>query len=144
MITGPMDCVRLFVERGLNQGDLRVVDQVFSPHCIRYGITSGVAEMLGIESHKQQITALRTAFPDLKVALEETIGAGHKVVCRLTFSGTQRGAWMGAAPTGRYANWGAIAVFHVVANKIQECWIAEDVYGALVQLRAVPDLLKAA
>ncbi|MBN1402346.1 MAG: ester cyclase [Anaerolineae bacterium] len=144
MITGPMDCIRLLIDRGWNEGNVFIVEQVYSPHCIRYDVTTGVAESLGLEAHKNEIRELRAAFPDLRVTLEEMIGAGHKVVCRLTFAGTQQGEWLGVAPTGRYANWGAIAIYRFVANKIQECWMAQDLYGALKQLRAVSLNRKAA
>ena len=137
MITGPMDSIRLLIDRGWNQGNVFVVEQVFSPHCIKYDITSGVAERMGIESHKSEIREMRESFPDLKVVIEEIIGSGHKVVCRLTMSGTQKGPWMGFPATGRYANWGCITIYRVVSNRIQECWVAQDTYGALRQLGTI-------
>ena len=136
MLCGPMDCIRMIVDRGWNQGDLKVIDELYSPHVIQYDVTSGVAEHVGLAGQKKQITELRAIFPDLHVAADEIIGMGHKVVARMTFSGTHRGLWLGISPTNRHVTWGCIVIYRFVSNQIQEAWVAEDLYGALRQLGA--------
>ena len=44
---------------------------------------------------------LRSAFPDFKATVEDILAEGDKVVVRQTWSGTQKGEWMGVPPTGR-------------------------------------------
>jgi predicted ester cyclase len=138
MLCGPMDCIRMVVDRAWNQGDLKAIDELYSPHVIQYDVSSGVADHVGLAGQKKQILALRGAFPDLHVVAEEIIGSGHKVVARLTFSGTHKGDWMGVAPTNRHVTWGGIVIYRFVSNQIQEAWMAEDLYGAVHQLGTHP------
>jgi predicted ester cyclase len=131
-----MDYVRAVVERAWNQGDLRAIDEFYSPHVLQYDVSSAVAEHVGPTGQKRQVLELRTAFPDLRVSVDELVGSGHKVVARLTYSGTHKGAWLGVAPTNRHVTWGAIVIYRFVSNQIQEAWVAQDLYGALRQLGA--------
>jgi predicted ester cyclase len=47
------------------------------------------------------VTALRRAFPDLAVRIDEVIADEETVVARKICAGTHRGDFMGLAPTGR-------------------------------------------
>jgi predicted ester cyclase len=46
-----------------------------------------------------------TAFSDLHVAIDETIGEGDNVGIWYTAKGTHRGEFEGVSPAGRQVNW---------------------------------------
>lgn len=137
MATRNTTVVRQWVDEAWNHGKLEVAKQVFAPNCVEYGITDGLAEITGIEAQKSKIRALRTAFPDLHLTIEDTISEGEKVMVRWIAGGTHKGEWMGLAPTGKYVTWGGVSVFRFVDGKIQELWRAEDIFGQWQQLGAI-------
>lgn len=79
---------------------------------------------------------LLTAFPDLRIDIEDLIAEGDKVVLRLTFHGTHDGPFRDIQPTGRKVSFGAIRIYKVTGGKFTESWAHQDALGLLQQLRA--------
>ena len=94
----------------------------------------------GIDAVKGVITMFRTAFPDLKFELVESLADPDKdkYVHQWTMEGTQQGELMGIPPTGRHAAWTGITILRVDNGKIVERWANVDVLGILQQLGVVP------
>jgi len=86
----------------------------------------------------QLTAAFRQAFPDGRMALEDMLAEGDKVVTRKTFRGTHQGDLMGLPPTGRRVEIGLIDIVRVVDGKVVEHWNAVDNLGMLQQLGAIP------
>ncbi|MGI9657336.1 MAG: ester cyclase, partial [Gaiellaceae bacterium] len=78
------------------------------------------------------------AFPDLRVETEWMISDGDLVVQRSRMTGTHRGRWFGAEPTGKRAEWSAIEVYRIDGGRIAEQWLSEDWTSVLQQLGALP------
>lgn len=69
------------------------------------------------------------------------IAGGDKVVVRMTWEGTHRGAFLGVAATGRPVRYERIEIWRVDdRGRLAEHWGAYDFYGLLRQLDAVPAL----
>ena len=89
----------------------------------------------------QSRTALHTdAFPDLQNIIEDMIAEGDKVMVRLAVSGTQRGEFMGIAPTNKRVSWTSIIIYRIAGGKVTERWASTDVFGVMQQLGAIPPL----
>ena len=73
----------------------------------------------------------------MHLSVRDVVAAGDKVVVRFTNSGTQTGPFLGAAPTGRHAEWLGIGIYTVTDGKISEGWFGEDILGMLIQLGLV-------
>jgi predicted ester cyclase len=76
---------------------------------------------------RQIVAVWRTAFPDVRIAIDEEILDGTAVVHRVTARGTHLGELrhpgLGVIPaTGRQAEWDQIHIFHVVNGKIVSHW----------------------
>jgi predicted ester cyclase len=82
-----------------SQGDLSRADELFSPEIV---VHDPDKELSGRDQVKQGLMRLRTAFPDLRYTVEDTIAEGDKVVIRFTGRGTQRGEFRGVPPTDRH------------------------------------------
>ncbi|GAB3904556.1 hypothetical protein GCM10029964_098490 [Kibdelosporangium lantanae] len=83
-------------------------------------------------------TRLRTAFPDLRVAVEDVIAEGDKVVCRNRVTGTHLGEYMGRPATGRTVSYEEIFVVRFADGLIAETWGVVDVLTQLRQLGFLP------
>jgi len=124
--------VRRYLEEAWNMGNVGIIDELMASDYARY--MSGPAQPLNREGQKQRITALRKAFPDLHLTIDDLIAEGDKVVFRITLRGTHQGAFMGIAPTGKPVTVTAIDIARFVNGKIVEHWGQMDSLGLMQQL----------
>lgn len=129
--------IRRIPEELFNQGNLAAADELFAPNYTGHrpfppGWPTGVAGV------KQFASVLRTAFPDLHLAVEDVLGDGDKVVVRITASGTQQGAFMGIPATGKRAVWTETHICRMAGGQVVEHWVNTDQLGMLQQLGVIP------
>jgi len=84
------------------------------------------------------LEALRTAFPDVAVTVEDLLAEGDDVAVRWTWRGTQQGAFLGISPTGKAVTGSGIGLFRLANGQIREDFVQEDTFGLLQQLGAIP------
>jgi len=77
----------------------------------------------------------REAFPDLRVAVEDRIFGGDKIVARNTWSGIHRGVFLGVAPTGKQIVIRTIDIWRVDGDKLAGHWDVIDLGALEKQLR---------
>jgi len=119
------------------KGDLAVTDESTAPDFVRRDLTSAFQEIRGVQAVKQFIVALRSAFPDLQLTVEDMIAEGDKVVVRFTARGTHKGEFLGIPPTGKQVAWAGINIYRVASGKITETWQLSDGLGLMQQLGVV-------
>src|SRR5690349_6626531 len=96
----------------LNKNNLDVIDELMSPDFTAHG------ETMSLDPNnpdrraaiKQGVMIAKQIFPDLYVAVEDTVAQGNKVACRLTWTGTQKDPFMGVPPSGQTISWTGIAI----------------------------------
>jgi len=125
---------REFIETLFNEGRLERLEQLVDPGYVFHDAPPGTPA--GPEAIRQVVTIFRSAFPDLKITLEDQIAEGDKVCSRATTRGTHRGAIFGIAPTGRAIAFSGLTLVRVVNGRIAESWVKNDVAGLMHQLRA--------
>lgn len=131
-----------FIEEVWNEGNLTVVDELASPEVVFHFLPPDTPP--GGESMKQFIALTRTAFPDLRITIEDQFSAGDRTVARYTMTGTQRGPYPNhlktiMPPTGRRFSAQGIDIWRFDANgKGAECWSVLDRLGMLQQLGVIP------
>lgn len=81
-------------------------------------------------------TILTGAFPDLRIAVDDTVAESDKVVTRLTFRGTHRGPFRGIEPTGRPVTFESIRIYQVNDGQVTDTWAVVDALGLLAQLKS--------
>ena len=118
--------------RGLNNGNFGLIDELVSPDFVDRTPQPGVSPTR--DGFKQSAIALKTAFPDLRYAVEDSIASGDKIVHRLSGSGTMTGEFMGIPATGKRTTWTEIHVGRVANGRLTEHWGLADQLGMLVQL----------
>jgi steroid delta-isomerase-like uncharacterized protein len=124
----------------LNSGDAEVIakaiDEVVRPGVLFHAPVP--SDATGVQALKQVWVVLLRAFPDLRVAVEDVIAEGDKVVCRNTVTGTHQGDFRGLPPTGRSVSYQEIFIFRFDGGRIAEIWGVVDVFAQLRQLGAIP------
>src|SRR3712207_517354 len=92
-----VDTVRLlerFAVDPWSRGDLSGLDETVAED---YVLEPG----MGVEDLKNVIRTTREAFPDLTLAVQETVTEGDRIAYRWEIAGTHGAEYRGVAPTGR-------------------------------------------
>jgi predicted ester cyclase len=119
-----------------NQNKFELIDELVAPDFVERYTQPGVPPTR--DGLKQFSKTLKTAFPDLRYTIEDTIESGDKVVHRLSATGTMSGELNGIPATGKRATWTEIHIGRVANGKVVEHWGLVDQLGMLVQLGVVP------
>lgn len=83
-----------------NQGRVELVDELLHPSYVNH--SPGSPDLpRGREGVKIIVKAMRTAFPDLRYAIEDVVLGSDAVAVRTTVRGTHRGDFFGIPPSGR-------------------------------------------
>jgi steroid delta-isomerase-like uncharacterized protein len=127
--------VRRGIEEIYNRGNLAVVDEVAARDFV---IHLPDADIHGPDGAKQYVAALRGAFPDLHIAIDDQVAEGDKVVTRWSARGTHTGAFQGIPPTGKQGRMTGIDIDRIADGKVVECWVNSDDLGLLQQLGVIP------
>ncbi|TIX90968.1 ester cyclase [Rhizobium sp. P44RR-XXIV] len=90
----------------------------------------------GAQSATSGLKMLHTTFPDFRIAIDDIVTDGNKVVVRSTITGTQMQPFAGLAASGRKIRIQAIDIHLVEDGKITKTWHSEDWMTGLRQLGA--------
>src|ERR1700751_518119 len=134
--------VRRSFEEVWNKGYLPVADQLFAQNYSHHD--SSTPEFgRGPESEKKRATLYRTAFPDVRLTIEDIISEGETVTARWSCQGTHKGDLNGIAPTGKRFTISGISVARFTNGKMVEGWVNWDALGLMQQLGLVAEAGKA-
>jgi len=130
---------RRLLEEAFNVGNIGVIDELVTTDFVNHD--AALPEpMIGPDAAKATISGYRTAFPDLRLTVEEQIADDQGVATRWSAKGTHEGDLMGMAPTGKQATVTGITIDRIVDGRIAESWTNWDTLGMLQQLGVVPVL----
>ena len=129
---------KAIVRRFLEDYTPAVVDDLLVPNYIHHDPSLPAELQSGREAYKQINSMFRSAFPDLKVTVEDLVAEGNKVAARWTWGGTHRGELMGIAPTNKQVAATGTSIHRVAEGKIVESWFNFDALGMMQQLGVVP------
>jgi len=90
------------------------------------------------ETPRQMFAMMHTAFPDFRATVHESLQDGDKVVCRVTFSGTHQGEFMGMPASGNRVEISVIDVFQFRDDKCVAHWGVMDMSDAMAQMGGAP------
>ena len=105
-------------------------------------------QVVGLAGVKAGHARARSAFPDLRITVEQLVAEGDTVAVRATYEGTHRGEvtlpGVGTlAPTGRRFRYAATAFVRIADGKLAEEWGVRDTLALAQQLGASPPAVPA-
>jgi predicted ester cyclase len=107
--------------------------EVFAPD-LRDHRMPPLRDLQGIAREKEFITRIRSAFPDLRVEIEDVVLERDRIAARVMHRGTHHGDFLGFAATGRSVAYEGTVIFRILDGRIAERWGTVDVFGILWQL----------
>ena len=126
--------IRRYIEEVINKGNFFVLDELVHPD---YVFGSPSEELHGLDGLKGFIGMFRTAFPDLKVQVDDLATEENKTVTCFTLTGTHQGDLMGIPATGKPVNVHGMILSRFKAGKIIEEWEVLDQLAMFQQLGVV-------
>ena len=126
------DYERIWIE-GLNRGDASVADDVFASEGVIH-INGSPDPNLSVEGFKQMMSGLLSAFPDLRITIEDQFVGGDKVATRWSAEGTNNGAFGPVPATGRRVRINGLILDRVAGGKVVERWEQWDQMSMMQQL----------
>jgi steroid delta-isomerase-like uncharacterized protein len=128
--------IQRFVEEVLNQKRLAVVDEIVAEDFVELDPFPGQAQgRLGL---KEVLGMFFSGFPDMHWVIEEQIAEGDKVMTRFTWTGSQKGAFLGIPATGKQVKVNGVVIDHVVDGRLVDSRILMDSMGMMQQLGVLP------
>ena len=120
-------------------GKLEVADELYAPDYVDHvGRGPEASRVVGPEGLKQAVSLFRRAFPDLTYAVEEEMAERDLVWTRFSATGTFKGPFLGAAPTGRSVSYTGMDLNRITGGKIVESWVNYDALALLQQVGLLP------
>jgi predicted ester cyclase len=129
---------RRVVEEIFNKGNLALIPEVYAPNLVFHA--PGGQDVKGPEGMKQTVNMLRTAFPDMRMSINNLVAEGDMLVLRYTLTGTHKGPLMGIPPTGKPVTMSGIVMSKIVNGKEVEGWEALDRLSIMQQLGVIPPM----
>lgn len=131
------EVVRRLITRW-SEGDLPAIEELLSPQLLNHNPNLPlVTDRLSLI---EWAAAMRAAYPNLRISVDELIGEGDTVAARLRVRGTPATAYNGR-PARSFAITG-IVFCRVAAAQIIEAWWVLDIFNMFKQIgaaeRAVP------
>lgn len=114
--------VRRWIEEALTRGDPEPADDLFAPGYVLHD-PSFTLDVHGLAGVRRYIAAYRTAFPDIRFAVEDQISEGETVATRWTARGTHGDEFLGIAATGDEVTVSGIEFDRVLGGRIDEAWV---------------------
>ena len=128
--------VHNYIQEAWNGRNLDLVDAFLTVDCTVHNLPAHLPS--GRAGARENLSRTLDTFPDLAVAIDDTVDQGDRVAVRLTFTGTHQGGFYGMPATGKSFSIAAIAVARIADGMIAEWWQIGDTLGLLQQIGAMP------
>lgn len=121
-----------------NKGREEAVDEMFAADGIGYGLPTENGDAIrGPEDFKVLHRAFLSAYPDLKITVEDVLIDGDKISARCTVRGTHSGEGIGVAPTNQPVEFTGQVSVKMKDGKIFESWNEFDFMKMYSQVGAL-------
>ncbi len=131
------DLARRSWEMLVNQQNPEAIDELYAADLVWHEPDQDVR---GSEEAKQFLGMYLSAFPDMRVTVEDEIAEGDKVVTRWTIRGTHQGEIEEfGPPTGKQVEIAGITIHRIEGGKIVEEWERYDNLSVMQQLGLAPE-----
>ncbi len=129
--------VRRAVEAIWNRGELDVADVLFATTYVNHdGLIPDI--LRGPEAIKVSVALYRTAFPDLKITIDELTVDGATIHFNWTARGRPQIEPAGESPTSAQGTLTGSLTCRLASGQIVESWVQWDRKGALARLALLP------
>ncbi len=124
--------VRQFLTEVQNNKNLEIIDTLVAENFVGH-----TAEVHGTVELKKVISDNLSAFPNLKITIDDQVAEDDLVFTRCTATGSHEGVYRGVQPTGEPVTYTVVTIHRLVDGKIVEGWRVVDRLDIVHQIGAV-------
>ncbi|MBV9302176.1 MAG: ester cyclase [Acidobacteriaceae bacterium] len=122
-----------------NTGNSEIAKQLYSEHAERSDPNGREPiRHRGVHQIASFVAEVRTAFPDFKLHLKESVAEGDHVAFHWTVTGTQKGEFQGIPASGRHIEFSGMSLDRLRDGKVVSEHVYFDRLALLEQLGAAP------
>lgn len=115
--------IHRWFEEVWNKRNESAIEEMFAEDGIANGLNDADGNPLrGPEGFKTLFRSFTSAFPDLKITVEDTVVEGDKIAARCRVTATHDGHGVGVAPTNQPVEFSGMTIVRVMDGKITEAW----------------------
>jgi steroid delta-isomerase-like uncharacterized protein len=114
---------RRFVEEIFNARKTEVAKNFVTPDIVYHGMGE---EVSGLEDFKRWVAEDLSAFPDMKVTIQDEFGEQNKIAIRWTLKATHEKDFADFPATHKKFETQGVEIFHFEGDKIKEAWTLGD------------------
>ena len=129
--------MRRWFQEVWNEGRIETIHELFSPQGVAHGQETPEAELHGPKEFEGFVRKIRSAFPDMQLAVEDVFATGDKGVLRWSGVMKHTGDAMGTPGSGRTVRLRGMTLARFADGKVVESWDNWDQLGMLQQIGAV-------
>jgi len=118
------------------KGNLDVVDELFADDYVNHNQPPNLPR--GKEGFKRMSRMYQSAFPNMKMVVEDLLADGDRVITRWVSTGKHAGEFNGIPATGKDVRVTGISIDRIAEGKVAESWGEFDLAGLLMQLGVAP------
>jgi steroid delta-isomerase-like uncharacterized protein len=108
------------------KGDGDAAHRLLAPEARIHNLAQDGEDSVGVGAFLDFFGKFRTAFPDTRIDVHETVTDGEFLSGRWTFHGTHTGEGLGFAPTNRPVSFEGMSFARIKDGKILEGWNVWD------------------
>jgi len=110
-----------------NKGNSEAISELITDDVKIHGLTDvGGSPVTTAAEFREYHAQLRTAFPDIRVTIDDIFAESDKVVARCSIEASHTGEMHGIAPTNSPVDFTGMAIVRVKNGKIVEAWNSFD------------------
>jgi steroid delta-isomerase-like uncharacterized protein len=121
-------------EEGINGRNYAVFEELLAPDYTNHSMPGPG----GAAGFRQIIESFVSAFPDMRITVEDVIVDGNRAATRGSWHGTHQGEFMGIPPTGKSVTVPYIDIWTLRDGKLADNWVQMDLLGMMTQLGVLP------
>lgn len=130
------EVTRRFSAEVWGEGNAALADELIAPDLVEH--TPFPSQTPGLEGHKQVLAMFRSAFPDLKVTVDDVIAEGDLTYLSWHGDGTHTGQLMNILATGKPVHVTGMDILRLENGKIKERWAEISALQLMQQLGVIP------
>jgi predicted ester cyclase len=116
------------------RGEFGTIAELISPDFVSHRTTGDISA----KDMAKDTEMLFTAFPDLKLTVEQLVAEGEKVAFFEIAEGTHKGDYKGIKPTGKNFRMRNSCILKIHDGKWKEAWTNIDEFNLRQQLGVIP------
>lgn len=121
----------------VQSGEIDTAEQMLTEDFIA-NVPGSPEPLLGREVWRAGSEIMLSAFPDLRINVQDMFGVGDKLTVLVSFEATHTGTFQECEATGRKVSWRSVEVYRFEDGKIAEEWVAPDLLSLLQQISPTP------